>query len=361
MNSTHSNLLGLKEKITTNLSGEQITYVLDTFLNRAIKPIIHNTYFMDRYIAELLPFVISNARRKLSFNLTNVKLAEHLFSFLTADSSKYKYKYYVDAKLERSITFSALFEFERLTLGYSDAILDYYNNPSDMTIQAKLHSIMTSVGLVQGSSLFHTVKEAMYWSKQATSFKNMIVEKFVRLAYKESEKNAKATGLSIDRDDLFKDLVLSIPKALDKYSPDKGTLTPYIKWWFFDAVTQHSGRHEYDVSYHIPTNVRKRMVEEGQQLANFSVSLNELSDAETSDDTTESDLIKRQRDSVMRELAAEADKWKVAFLLSGMTYKLKPEDKKLLLATTHSVPGKIGTEKLMSQTPKKRKEQKWRA
>ena len=102
----------------------------------------------------------------------------------------------------------------------------------------------------------------MFWGKRIYAFRNMIVEKYIRLARVEANKAHAGTGLQVSKDDLTRDLILSIFKAINKYDPQKGTLTSYIKWWFMDAKTNQS-HHEEGVAYVIPSQSRAKLLEQG--------------------------------------------------------------------------------------------------
>ena len=106
-------------------------------------------------------------------------------------------------------------------------------------------------------------------------FKNMIIQKYLKLAYKHTVNSIYTTGLLLDKDDLFKELILSITKSIDKYNPKKGALTTYIQWWFRNAKINPEFGHEYGQTYSVSVTTRRKIKQEN--LTTFYKSLEDLS------------------------------------------------------------------------------------
>lgn len=330
-------IVHFKERLQENLSSEQIANTLDTLLFRALRPVVLYTNHLEQTLAELLPFIVSNARRKFS-NKPQEVLIDTVFSVIVGTNKKAKLKLLRELRLERTVYFNCFNSLEAIYKAYMQIVVAYINTPINKdtikirySYQQQISSIERRIGLHADCNLQSVVNKALFWRDSTLEFKGMIMEKFIRLAHVNAAKAAASTSLDIDKTDLFKDLVLSTSKAIDKYNPEKGALTSYIMWWFMDAKTPSNphNSHEYGVSFHIPSAQRKTALANNTlTVSNLSSSLDGTSVKEVMDN--EEDVLTRlihQEDSVRSSnLAAKSDRNRLAVLLHDIRYVLSAEE-----------------------------------
>jgi len=334
-----NDLLSFRERINENLSSGQLADILDDLLFNALRPIFFNTDHVEQTLIEMLPFVASNARRKFT-NMPREDFVDTLFTIVASHDKEAKFVMLRKIGLERTVYISCLKSFDALTLRHETMMRQYLSTaPKLLKERHDLLSAMTMLeqrlGLRSEASLFTVRAEAAFWFAHALDFKMMIIEKFIRLAFQDSQKARAETGLHVDDDSLFKDYIVSINKAITKFDATKGTLTSFIRWWFMDAKT--SGNHEYDIAYSIPTAQRAKLLASG--MINFA--------QQVDDDTTETlgshesnvldKIIDKETNALHGNIAISADPHKFASLIHDLSYTFSDADKAALRATQQKV------------------------
>lgn len=113
--------------------------------------------------------------------------------------------------------------------------------------------------------LYSAINTVRVWLKHADDFKNMLLEKYLRLIVTHAQTYYKSNNSNLKLDDTIQNLVVYTSKALDKYDVRKGTLATYIQRWLQHAknvsVVQEDG-----IAFLLPA--AKRI-----EIANFSVPL----------------------------------------------------------------------------------------
>jgi hypothetical protein len=323
-------LLKIKEKISGNPSSVQIAKTLDELLFKCVEPVIRNTHYMEYVLVELLPHVFMNQRRKFS-NKPLDQLRDAIFTIIMTDNIEEKCILLKKQGLERNIYFTAFSYLEKYALEYLAEIntqLKIIHNGkkycSDKLIEIEKK-------FFSQRDFFETVQSTMFWLDCAYEFKGMITEKYVRYAWNESIKMENSTDLFIDQYDLFKDLLVSISKAIDKYDVEKGPLTSYISLWFTEAKTSYRNTHEYSVAYSIPPEQRKKTLSDNTGSGNFTLELNE-SIAESTEDLDQDilgNIISNEDEVLVHNIACRADKYKIYCLLNNIEYTLTDKDKEI--------------------------------
>jgi hypothetical protein len=289
-------LLAVKERLNTNLSGSQIAKILDKLLWLAVTPILLHTQLGRRLGAEILVQSYSDGRLSVS-PLPRQQYIDTLFTAIVTPKAKDHVIRLRELKLERS-ALSCLADYcvsiynkiNELSLSYIRA------RQTDNLMQAtdnitKINQICNDIGsdsLTIGGAL----RCVFSYLQQYRIFKEYIAEKFYRYSYDESRKSAALTGIHVDVMDLFSNYLLAVDRALDRYSPDKGSLVAYLKLWYINAKTAPEFPHQYSESYSLPTAERKAMTaryDRGEsQATNFAYSLD---DAEAVVDNTIESLV----------------------------------------------------------------------
>lgn len=334
---TFSELLKIKERLKINLSGSQISTILDDLLYEALKYIILYTDFVENYIVELLPVVSTNKRRKFA-SIDREAFINNLFSFIVIKDKSIKVKLLRSCFLERNIIYDCIEEFFEKSKQYTQLYQDFLltsNLEKKLEIRAALLDIESRVLVIDKSrmNLFCILQNVKAYYDNTQIFKSMIVEKYIRLAYNESCIAAKSTGLNVDPLELFKNLILSISKAIDKYNPEKGALTSYIKWWFMDGTNQTNNTHEYGIAFSVPNPQRRRILSEMENVFNFSISLEKCWNVVTNEETVENILVFNQNEENISLLIKEVDKPGFAMLTLGINYVLSEKEKQQLRKT----------------------------
>jgi hypothetical protein len=83
--------------------------------------------------------------------------------------------------------------------------------------------------------LYAATLQVRFWAEKAYTFKELIVQKYVRLAL----MNAKRTYVDIDfqqkLDDIIQTYLMYLSKAIDRCDSRQGVLTTFIQTWFYSA------------------------------------------------------------------------------------------------------------------------------
>lgn len=318
MRSGNVQLLAVKEQIETNLSSHCLAQTLDDLIFRFMEIAIRDTTFVESTIVELIVHVFTDSRRKLS-TVPKQELQDQLFSFIVSEKPDKKQKLLRDARIERSVYFRILEIFIKIAEEYltelPKALATLEPTPKMLELETQAQSRTNNFHAVCSSTIF--------WSKPIYDFRNMIVEKFIRLAKVEANKAASNTALNISKDDLHKGFIMSMFKAIDKYDSASGTLTNYIQMWFMDAKTNQN-YHEEGVAYSIPTQVRRKLLDNG--VVNIAQPIDQNSTEVLTEESMYDILLKEQEHVIVANLVSRADSNKIFSILSGIRYNLTPED-----------------------------------
>lgn len=325
-NSSSITLLKIQEQLTENYSSPQIIKTLDNLLFNALQPLMLNSDFVDYVLVELLPHVFLNQRRKFS-NVLFQELRDNLFSVVMIEDRVEKIKLLRKQNLERSVFFALLVAVEKQALLYLAETNKQLNAMAKGKPVERIQLKQMQSEFFVHKDMYQTSQSVIFWLKQAFRFKQMIVEKYTRHAIVEANKMVASTNLQIDPDDLSKDLILAIHKAIDKYDSEKGPLTSYVNTWFMEAKTNYRNAHEYGVAYNMPTGKRKKMIDEGSAKS-ITLELNDAVAESTQDDTqdTLANLISQENSILTNNLVCRVDKQKLYCLTQGIQYTLTEND-----------------------------------
>lgn len=329
-------LLSIKERLNMNLSGNQIAAILDTLLVGAAYPVLESSDFIECAIAELLTPIFSNGRRKYS-NVERSDFLNKMFTLVVIPSKRRKKVLLSEIRIERNVLFDTLSEFYKRTATYESLYTNLWSttDPVERTkLLKQLNDIEKSV-LLTHNNLYTVIRNSKHLYDVASNFKGMVIEKYIRLAFRKSQESMANTKLQISQLELLKNLILSVNKAICKYDPDKGALTSYIDWWFKDGINQSANSHEYGIAYVIPAVQRRKMQAENVMLTNFYTdieSLVEMPDT-TEGANLEENLMNKQRQHVMSRIVRQADVDGIAMLLLGIQYSLTDSECDALRAT----------------------------
>lgn len=328
-------ILNLKETLKENLSGEQIEFVLDSLIQNPIMQLMRYTTLVEDTLSESLPLIYANQKRKLAI-VEGQPLINAIFSIILSKDIVFKTNTLQSLQLERSIYFCIFENFVKVFKSYKQNMIEFLRLNSNDDLDKKLlfyKNLIIDQGNLRllGSTVpFQEFINIQNSIELAYKFRAMLTEKYVRFVHGRAIKFQKGTGLTVDLDDLFQNMLISIPKATNKYRAEKGLLTSHIEWWLKDAVTQNASSHEYGTAYHIPPSKRRKMQRANETLQNFSNVIDDNVLELEGEDSLEQQILRNSNDARIARIAAEADRSRLGFLELGFVYMLSNKEKRLM-------------------------------
>ena len=238
-----------------NLTGGQIVEILNNFLYGALSNIFIYSNWGKKCCANVLSLIDCNKRRKLSGD--RQELLDGLYNTVMS-SNKNCFDYYKSCKIERAISFKILCKFLDDLKG-----LDISESENSLNIrQLQKYNLSEKYAGI-------TYIKAQNYQKLYLKFKDMVMQKYYLLAYKNTiNKYNSANVFSVDIDDLFKTLVIAISVGIDKYREDKGSLSSFIQWQFKHFMINPSFDYEYGQSYSINKALKIDISKENKKCIN---------------------------------------------------------------------------------------------
>lgn len=229
-------------KYEGDYTSNQLLITLDKCIFNACKPLLDNTHFFDVYLSKLLVQIFWAKDRHKICSIDKTKLIKRTLLVLGGNKRNANFK---GLKIERSYILAACKEFLMLTEEYSSLVAKDLNDYCPENAR-RLQEIRLSVNDKGEQDLLITIANVKFWYDMSQQFKRYLVSKYLRLAIK--RVNALYSKFpTIDRHDLFQNLVMAIDKAISKCDARKGTLTTYINHWMRDAQNwRNSHTHKYN-------------------------------------------------------------------------------------------------------------------
>lgn len=236
--STFASLKGLTETLQGNHTSAQYLETLDTLIDNALRPIIQSTSLFEGFVGQLIGWQEANRKRKVSF------LDRHEFTSLACAWML------IPSKIDKSfqarrlrIERGALLEFlntflessERYMLACSARLTDPAGRILPLDEQL---AYRRAVEEAYGSPVLMRpyLMEANYWWRRAQEFKNLILEKYVRLCLVAAQTDYRHTfKCKVKLDDIIQSYLLAAIRAIDKCDARQGVLTTHIRNWFLTA------------------------------------------------------------------------------------------------------------------------------
>lgn len=312
---THPTASGV---LLENLTGGQIQKCLDFLILESLAPIIRNSSIFDTQVVYLLSMVTKNKKRKLSA-LPREEFISILCRYLATTDPDKKLEFLQQAKIERGFLYNfvvnVLKKLENFIPVYHENMLCVDSHES-YRLQQKMKTMAASVGM-SPERAFTVCNQSADYVELAYSFRNSIVNNYIKYAYKQAKIFCTSKSSNFDFQDVWHNFLAAVTKAIDKYDCSKGALTSYIKWWILNvqtSVTDHG--HEYGIAYVIPQLHRKGLaLKNPQNRVNFGVSLDCLLAGEDStavselpiSEGLEEQLAKTEANEEIRYLIKKAD------------------------------------------------------
>lgn len=210
-----NNILQNRKQISENLSGSQISYILDFYIKACFSSISWPTDLSKSKMLELLKKsyiitldkLIANRRKLMSTRFSNEEIYDTLVKLL----------FETDADSFVKNLFSL-----RLNRGVYLEFLDRFFNSQDLKSSA-------------ARNYFEFFKEGYF------HFKGLLLGNYLRFIMTETNKFTSQYKDHLEvKEDYFCGLILVVLNVIDKYDSYKGTLTSYIENWFKDYRTVFS-------------------------------------------------------------------------------------------------------------------------
>lgn len=252
----------VNESLKQNYTSFQLLSTLDDLQFKAVCSVIKCSNFVDRVLAQTLAYNVINPRRKVS-SIPKAKYHGLVFAYLATTDVKTKIKIFKRLRLERSLVFFIVNTF-------CTKILPFTPN------KEVSHNTILFFSLTQIDTAWYNAREAHYWITKAHEFKNMIIEKYMRLIVNEATnfyKMNKSSGTVFDLDEITQNFFIATARAIDKCDAQRGTLTTYVLNWIKDAKTNSECRGEYGIAYNIPQSFRRQIASKSVNSVNIATSI----------------------------------------------------------------------------------------
>lgn len=238
-----ASLKRLKETLSTNLTSAHYLQALDTMLLNGLVPIVRNTNCFEGFVTQLIGWQEANRKRKVSF-LERDEFMQIALAWTLIDTREGKAHQVSKLKLDRAAVFEFLRSFVEATVDYVQAcsgLLTVNGIVLPLGDQqayiARVEEAFESLG-----PLLPHVHEARRWVKYAEQFKELIVEKYVRLCLQTAQADyANYFETEANLDDMVQNYLLAASRAIDKCDPNQGVLTSYVQFWLKTARAQQLG------------------------------------------------------------------------------------------------------------------------
>lgn len=228
-----ANLKVIKEDVKTNFTTYQYLQVLDHFIESAIDPLVTaSPSLVDNYFAKVISWQTHRPSIKFSRN-PKASLPAMLFNSLTTEG-KTKRKFQKEMLLNRGLLFGLLSVFRSTVNNYKKL-----HDPSLKISKSKrLNLINLFESKLDSSHLYSAILQSDYWASKAYWFKELIMQKYVRLALMNGKNTYTEINHAINLDDIIQIYLSYLSKAVDRCDSRQGVLTTFIQTWFFSAKAE---------------------------------------------------------------------------------------------------------------------------
>lgn len=230
---TFANLKNIKEEVKQTFTSHQWLSVLDHFIESAIDPIA-TAYpaLSDVYYAKVVAWQAHRPSVKFSRNDKFV-LPAMLFNALTTEGET-KRKHQKEMMLNRGLLFGLISLFDKATADYMKL-----HDPTVRMPRSQRLSLMAMATSRCGSPyLYAAVNQSRFYAKKAYWFKELIVQKYTRLALNSAKSTYEDTDCQFNLNDTIQIYLVYLSKAIDRCDARQGVLTTFIQTWFYSAKAE---------------------------------------------------------------------------------------------------------------------------
>lgn len=291
-----------------NLTGGQIQEIMDSFLYKALEPIVLHSNVFDSQLVYLLTAVIKNKKRRfcaLDREDTINVLAQ---AIVTQDRVK-KFELIKALKIERSFIHVFIKRFlETYRNNFLSIYYMYLNDPVKRKLyKTRMMPYVTEVGCASIQDMFVCLTQPQEPLKKFYDYFASVVDQYMKLCHTQA-KHLRDTnsGNTYDYRDVVQNFMRNVVVALNKYDSSKGALTSYIKYWILNSLTCNSSEHEYGIAYTIPQN-QKKVMSDNKTSVNFSTSMDQILSHGEDEDGSLHELLSAETEDLDEEHAINSE------------------------------------------------------
>jgi hypothetical protein len=245
-----SKLKNIREKIEKNLTSLEYLQTLDMFLWNALSPIQDECpAFFNNYVAKVVASQTLKSSTKFSSD-DRQKMPIHLFNMVTSNDSAKAREHAKKMYLNRGLLFGLIGMFLKTLAGYEKLHSPFYEMDSVLR-KSEMWRMERSVGLRPGGALYNCILEVKRWDERAYKWKEMITEKYYRLALNSARTTYKDYNHYVKLDDIVQIYLMVTSRAIDRCDARQGVLTTFIMNWFKSGRSEVSemAKTQSDQSY----------------------------------------------------------------------------------------------------------------
>lgn len=239
-----------REGIKDNYTSLQYLQTLDYFLWESLKPIAAECpSFFYNYLCK----VVARQSLKASVKLTSsdrMKLPVQLFNTLTNPVPSKSFDQARLLYINRGVLFGFVSLFLRKLRYYMELHQSMHNldSPSRNTL---IYRIEQQVGVRPNGNLYSALLQIIYWDKKARWWKELIMQKYTRMAILNAQRTYKDFNHFVPLSDVVQVYMLVTSRAIDRCDARQGVLTTFIQNWFKSARGEvaHMAENQKDASY----------------------------------------------------------------------------------------------------------------
>jgi hypothetical protein len=230
----------IREQITDNLSTPQYLQIYEELIENAMQPVLVSCNYFDLFLLRLVSWQDVNFRRKASF-LKRAEFPRLAMTFLLQRTPEERLTAYRNLRLDRGARIEFLKLFLQYTAEYKKACnceLELPDGSSAMSVLSHCASVKADieVRLKATHPLIAAIREVEYWLDSAQHFKQLLMEKYVRMCINTAEKDRTLIfGETVKLDDIVQTYLMAASRAIDKCDHRQGTLTTLIQKWMLTA------------------------------------------------------------------------------------------------------------------------------
>lgn len=230
---TFAQLKNIKEELPGNCTTYQLLSTLDYFIESAIDPIATAwPDWLDNYYAKVVAW--QYVRPSVKFSRSPRGCSPHLlFNMLTTDDPVEKRRWQKEMFLNRGMLFGLIALFLKSSAGF----MRLHDPTNRVPLRKRL--LLIAMAEERTSPYLHAaVLQTRYWSDRARWFKDIIMQKYTRLALMNAKRTYQQVNCLKDLDDIVQTFLLYMNKAIDRCDSRQGVLTVFIQTWFYSARTE---------------------------------------------------------------------------------------------------------------------------
>ena len=232
---TFASLKVIREEVSENLTTMQWLTPLDFFIESAIDPITTvSPDLVDNYLAKVVAWQSHKPSIKFSMG-DKFTLPVKLFNSLTTEGPQRR-GFQKSMSLNRGLLFGLIAIFEQ-TL---NSVKRLHSPALVIPRHRRLHLLGLAcdrIGIHPSvrPHLFGAMSHVQHFAGKAYWFKELILQKYVRLALMSAKKTYVDVRHAVKLNDVVQVYLNFLSRAIDRCDSRQGVLTTFIQTWFYSA------------------------------------------------------------------------------------------------------------------------------